>query len=148
MNKSNDFFNLNSDDEDDVDDDKKREINEKVKKWDWDNPENYELYFKKDYSKGSGSFKRSLLIEDNDKADQGSNIKNETSKPINKKLNISKSNLDSKLSENKFSIMNMSKFEVSQLKYKLCGHTASVNRIYWGTKNENSNLLLSSSMDR
>ena len=118
--KENDFFNLNSD-SDDCDDDKNVE---KSSKWDWDRPENKQLYF----SKSEESFKKSKSGEKrtlNDYKEAGTS----------KKLFKSSQPDESQAANN-------------NMKYQLIGHTDSVNRIHWSKKPQNENLLLSSSMDR
>lgn len=115
-NKKDDFFNLNSDSEAE-----EASSDLKSNKWDWDKPENYDLYFK--------NTKRSLEISE-ESSDVHSGKKTCKSDEELANENAPKTNFASN-----------SNFKIKQM----IGHTDCVNRIYWSKKNEN--VLLSSSMD-
>ncbi len=115
--KENDFFNLNSDNTDSDEEEK----NKKIRKWNWDDEENHDLYFGK----------KIKTIQEK-KPNTSKNILNDFNK-IND--NQSKLYMEKSIIENKI-ILN------------LVGHTSSANRIHWSKRYELRNLLLSSSMDR
>jgi hypothetical protein len=133
--KSNDFFNLNSDDDEDDETElaNKKHLDEQLRKWDWDRAENFSLYYKHNKEK----------ISDSDTA--------------NLKRSVVTTESDEELCETKkrirtdpFSIEKVHeqvKHESVKLKFNLNGHTGSVNRINWCKKPQNRHLLLSSSMD-
>jgi hypothetical protein len=144
-NKSEDYFNLDSDDDEDDsgEEAKKEELESKIKKWDWDKPENFDLYYGKNAPKVNYEnkiAKRSLLVADYDEDED--NIEN-----LNKKLakNISVSNkpfIESIKNESAMEAIAKNKCE-----FNFVGHKSSVNRVHWFKKYENKNLILSSSME-
>lgn len=147
-NKSADYFNLDSADEDESEEEaKKEELESKIKKWDWDKPENFDLYYGKNAPKvnyENKTAKRSLLVADYDEEDED-NI--ESNRNLNKKLakNISVSNkpfIESIRNESAMEVIAKNKCE-----FNFVGHKSSVNRIHWFKKYENKNLILSSSME-
>lgn len=131
--RDNDFFNLNSDesDSDDKNDDK-----QKTSIWDWDKPENYNLY------------------QDNVKVNSTKRVLNDN-EVINSNKKFLKLNENNNKKSNEIKIENQNDFiqyasNINTNKYLKCNLTAhkeSVNRIYWSKKPDNRNLLLSSSMD-
>ena len=123
MSKTNDFFNLNSDS--DSESNEQQELNKKIKKWDWDDPENYNDYYHKD----TLSNKRA----------SSSLIKNSSNKQLKK--------FDERNQE-KFRIENENNESNDNIRLKLIGHNGAVNRVNWSRRFHNKNLLLSSSMDR
>jgi hypothetical protein len=136
------FFNIDSEDDEDSDEaENKRqgEIDEKIKKWDWDRPENFDLYFKKSH-KTNVTTKRPLALDEID----GENSEVPSS---NKKFHDStKSNCKNGpfIESHEQGSLNTT---CNNLVFNLVGHKSSVNRIHWGRKPENKSILLSSSMD-
>lgn len=137
--KKHNFFNLDSaSDEDSNETEKKRqdEINKKIQKWDWDRPENLDLYFKQSYEAKKPS-KRSLLLDEVDNETQTSTKKvHESAKRTSRvKPYIESHECGPSLGSS------------NKLVFELVGHKSSVNRIHWCRKPENKNIILSSSMD-
>ena len=135
--KQTDFFNLNSEESENEEEKaeeafKQEEIKKKIEKWNWDQPENFDLYYKYNYNKiETSSTKRSLLVNNDQFVEE---------EIINKKMKPSNVFIDQVGSSN-----NSSSFTPALL-FNLTGHTSSVNRINWCKINKN--VLLSSSMDR
>ena len=122
--KSNDFFNLASSDDDDLEEingaEKKRAEEEGIKKWDWDRPENFSLYF----SAHSATSSKRGIDESNEihaKRICSTSIRTERTPRI--QLND------------------------SCIRMELIGHEKSVNRVHWAKREQMSSMLLSSSFD-
>jgi hypothetical protein len=127
--KQSDFFNLDSTSSEDSDGEK---LQEKIKEWDWDAPENRDKFYS-DSTASKTSCKRTISASK--KWDSNKKLKNnEISLPSIEKISDS---------DNEGSSNNDTK-----LLYRLNGHKSSVNRVHWCKRYDMRNILLSSSMDR
>jgi hypothetical protein len=143
---SNDFFNLNSDEESDEEEEKKKRETEKaIRKWDWDLEENFELYYSGEQKQTKEADSKRFKSESQHSA---SNVKPKTSNANsaassnlihNKNPYIEKVDAKSSSSTSKRS---------TKLLYNLNGHSSPVNRIHWRKGYLNKPILLSSSLDR
>jgi hypothetical protein len=133
-----DFFNLNSDEEEDETPVSSSENFEKqLQKWDWDRPENFHLYYKYNTRKplAKQTDQKRTLIEsysDEEASDLQKKHKSEA-KQDNFFIDRSK---------------NESNTEPRRLLFNLNGHKASVNRVDWCKRSDHRETLLSSSIDR
>ena len=141
--KSN-FFNLDSESdasEEDVEEEakKKEDLEKKIKKWDWDRSENFELYYKHSQRpESSRKPKRSSLLVD---YDENEDLDAQMSR---KKSNSSLGGATRPFVE---SLNNDLLSQQNNLEFNLIGHKSCVNRIHWSKKLERKSILLSSSMD-
>jgi hypothetical protein len=138
--KNIDFFNLDWDEESDNEQKEKIKqdlVEKKVQKWDWDRPENFNMYFKfnKNYSeKNIEKIKKPTLVSGYDENSSDDDSLHLNSKKIRK--------IESNPVQNKFKVLKIEK--ESLLKYELTGHSGSVNRINWRHKHADATLLSSS----
>ena len=138
--QKNDYFGLNSDDEEESSVLEKRK-EEGIKKWDWDKDENRDLYYTKPSFTTKG-IKRTI-VPDYDSDDDNLDI----TEPKMTKLNNQDKNIQKKTSIYIETVSGATDDQTCKLKYNLIGHTSSVNRVHWTRQSSNKNKLLSSSMD-
>lgn len=127
--KKNDFFNLHSDtDSDDLENEK----SEKIKKWDWNAPENNERFYQTHIS-----LKRTL--QNGSTADEKKSTKRlkDSALPAQGCSQTKASSCIEKTIDN-----------FGHPTINLVSHNGPVNRVHWSNRCDNKNMLLSSSMDR
>ena len=139
-----DYFNLNSDDDNGNDDEDNNNDRACLSKWDWTKPENVDLYSDDVNNSSRYAVKHGLNENFTDVYNNAKGINSIETTNIALNENELLFNKPIEKLQEEFVIENTKNYSFTH-KCNLFAHKDSVNRIHWCK--QNSNLLLSSSMD-